>query len=207
MRNKRGEFVKGQIPWNKNKKGLQIAWNKGKKNLIVLKRNKENNPMKNPEIRQKVSKKLKGKSAWNKGLKSGNYGNGFKKGMKGYWSSKKRPKLHSEEWKKILSERLKGEKSHFWKGGISPENHLIRNGLNYKLWHKSVLQRDNFTCQKYGLRGGKLHSHHINNFADFPELRFAIDNGITLSKKAHDEFHKKYGYKNNTKGQLEEFLT
>jgi len=33
-----------------------------------------------------------------------------------------------------------------------------------------------------------------------------IDNGITLSEKAHREFHKKYGIKNNTNEQLEEFL-
>ena len=31
-------------------------------------------------------------------------------------------------------------------------------------------------------------------------------NGITLNDKAHKEFHKKYGNKNNTKEQLEEFL-
>ena len=46
----------------------------------------------------------------------------------------------------------------------------------------------------------------INNFADFPELRLAIDNGITLSEKAHKDFHNIYGNKNNTKEQLEEFL-
>jgi len=51
-----------------------------------------------------------------------------------------------------------------------------------------------------------LRAHHINNFAEFSELRFAIDNGITLSEKAHIEFHKKYGFKNNTKEQLYEFI-
>jgi hypothetical protein len=46
-----------------------------------------------------------------------------------------------------------------------------------------------------------------NNFAEFPELRTSIENGITLSEKAHKEFHKKYGFRNNTKEQLQEFLT
>lgn len=111
-------------------------------------------------------------------------------------------KHHSELTKKKLS----GENSYRWRGGITSINTKIRRSLEYKLWVKSVLERDNFVCQKYGIRGGKLVVHHINNFSDFPELRFAIDNGITLSDKAHRLFHKIYGRKNNTKGQLEEFL-
>lgn len=75
-----------------------------------------------------------------------------------------------------------------------------------KLWKKACLERDNFTCQKTKQRGGKLRVHHINNFADFPELRTAINNGITLSEKSHKEFHQIYGVSNNTKEQLEEFL-
>lgn len=93
-----------------------------------------------------------------------------------------------------------------WKGGITPEIKKIRNSIESRLWREAVFARDNWTCQKYGAKGCKLASHHINNFADFPELRFAIDNGITLSDKAHKEFHKKYGVKNNTRKQLEEFL-
>jgi hypothetical protein len=66
--------------------------------------------------------------------------------------------------------------------------------------------RENFTCQKYGKTGGRIEAHHINNFADFPELRTSIENGVTLSVVAHREFHKKYGRKNNTKEQLLNFL-
>jgi hypothetical protein len=99
-----------------------------------------------------------------------------------------------------------GEKSARWKGGITTTNVIIKTSPEYIAWRKSVFVRDSFTCQKYNTKGGKLCAHHINNFADFPELRLAIDNGITLSEKAHKEFHKKYGKKNNTKEQLEEFL-
>jgi len=75
-----------------------------------------------------------------------------------------------------------------------------------KLWKDSVFARDGYTDQKTGIKGGKLVAHHIQNFAQYPELRLAIDNGITLSIKSHREFHKIYGRKNNTKEQLEEFL-
>jgi len=100
----------------------------------------------------------------------------------------------------------KGEKGSNWKGGVTPLNRIIRSSLEVRLFKKACLERDNFTCQKYGIHGGVLRVHHINNFADFPELRTAISNGITLSEKAHREFHKKYGYRNNTREQLDDFL-
>jgi hypothetical protein len=99
-----------------------------------------------------------------------------------------------------------GEKCNFWKGGITPKNRLIRSSLDHRLWREAVFKRDNYTCQKYGIKGGVLHPHHIKNFSQYPELRFAIDNGITLSEKAHKEFHKIYGQKNNTEDQLKEYL-
>lgn len=144
----------------------------------------------------------------------------FQKGNIPFFKGKKRPP-RSEEWKKKLSESHKGQKSWNkgqkypqitgdkhpnWKGGITPLQTQVRMSSQYKLWKKSVFERDDFTCQKTGKRGGDLVAHHINNFAEYPELRFAIDNGITLSDKAHREFHKKYGQKNNTLGQLQEFL-
>ena len=173
----------------------------------------------------------KKKTAWNKGLQGlqswhniSGFRPGWNKGMTGIYSKEtlennrlkhigKEPpnkgKKMSEEQKKKLSKiktGKKGELSNAWKGGLTAKNTLIRSSLEGKLWRKSVFERDNFTCQKTGIRGGVLEAHHINNFAEKKELRFAIDNGITLSRKAHKEFHKKYGKKNNTKEQLQEFL-
>lgn len=98
------------------------------------------------------------------------------------------------------------EKHWKWKGGITPENVKIRTSIEYILWRNAVLARDGYTCQKYGTRGVRMAVHHIQNFSEFPKLRFAIDNGITISDKAHKEFHRKYGRTHNTRKQLEEFL-
>jgi hypothetical protein len=105
----------------------------------------------------------------------------------------------------------KGDKSWNWKGGITPENRRIRHSIDFDLWRVSVFARDNWTCQKCRGRNGNgkeiyLHPHHIKNFSQYPELRFAIDNGITLCKPCHIEFHHRFGRQNNTKEQIEEFL-
>jgi len=131
--------------------------------------------------------------------------NGFKKGIIPWNKGKKGLQTAWNKGKK--HSMISGEKHHNWKGGITEENHKIRTSLEIQLWRISVFTRDNFICQKYKTKGGKLCAHHINNFSEKKEIRFAIDNGITLSEKAHKEFHKIYGIKNNTREQLEEFLT
>ena len=112
----------------------------------------------------------------------------------------------SSSIRKKISEATKKEKHNNWKGGITPENHKIRNGIEIRLWREAVFARDNWTCQKTKIKGGKLNAHHIKNFSKYPELRFAIDNGITLSEKAHKKFHKKFGQKNNNRKQIIKFL-
>lgn len=115
------------------------------------------------------------------------------------------------ETRKQISKKMRGKNNPFWKNGISTENHKIRRSVEIRLWRESVFERDNWTCQKCDRRSKKedrviLHSHHIKNFAKYPELRTSIENGITLCKKCHNGFHKKYGVKNNTIKQLKEFL-
>lgn len=124
-----------------------------------------------------VSKANTGKEPWNKG--------------------KELPPL-SEETKKKQSIALKGvyvgEKNAGWKGGKSPENKRIRRSSAFFKWRKSVFERDNYTCQECKVRGGTLHPHHIKQFAYFPELRFDVNNGLTLCKECHKKTDT-WGYK------------
>jgi len=92
---------------------------------------------------------------------------------------------HSEERRKKKSESQRGSKSHFWKGGLTKINKLIRSSLEYKLWRDAVFQRDNYTCVWCGTGGIELNADHIKPFAQYPELRFAIDSGRTLCRLCH----------------------
>jgi len=112
----------------------------------------------------------------------------------------------TDEIRKKMGKRQMGAKNHNWKGGIAPKNKLIRHSIEFRLWREAVFARDNWTCQKCEEKGGELHPHHIQNFADYPELRFAIDNGITFCKECHLEFHKIYGKKNNNESQSKGFI-
>ncbi len=189
---------KGHIAWNKGLKGYKA----GKEHYFYGKHRSE-------KTRQKISKRLKGNIPWNKGKKgipSKRKGKKLSREWREKLSKAHKGKKPSIEHRKKISDALKGEKSYRWKGGITEENIRIRRSIEYRLWREAVFARDGWTCQKCGARKGGLNAHHIFNFADYPELRFALDNGITLCRKCHIEFHKKYGEKNNTKGQLEEFL-
>jgi len=83
-----------------------------------------------------------------------------------------------------------------WKGGVTPINHQIRTSFEYKLWRKSVFERDKYTCIWCKARNGNgksvtLQADHIQPFSTHPELRFAIDNGRTLCKPCHIKRHRK----------------
>lgn len=77
-----------------------------------------------------------------------------------------------------------------WKGGITDENHRLRESSKYHQWRNEVFARDKYTCQKCGQTGGVLNAHHIKPFSIYPDLRFDIGNGITLCKKCHIELHR-----------------
>ena len=126
------------------------------------------------EIRKlSPSKFIKGHIPWNtgtKGIKLANSGS-FRKGQIPWNKGKKCP-------------QTTGENHHNWKGGISETNRR-KNGQKYKDWKRSVWKRDDYTCGKCGRRGGKLNAHHFKKWSKYPELRFELDNGITLCRQCH----------------------
>ena len=182
-RHTKGEFEKGRIPWNKGRNMSDYP---------QMGFQKEHKDFTSKEERIKTGKKMRGESHPFFGKKIYSW-MGFQKGHKGFVS---------EEGYRKVSEKMMGENNPRWKGGISSESDKARHNFEMGLWRRAVLERDNFTCQKYGTKGGKLNVHHINNFSEFIELRTSIENGITLSEKAHKEFHKIYGKQNNTREQL-----
>lgn len=80
-----------------------------------------------------------------------------------------------------------------------------RNSHYNTTWRKSVLNRDDYTCQCCGNKDN-LQVHHILNFLTHVKLRYDESNGITLCDNCHRLFHSKYGFKNNNLEQLKEFL-
>lgn len=95
----------------------------------------------------------------------------------------------SEHKRKIRASTPRGNRHYNWLGGITDGNHKERNSVEFKEWSRAVLRRDKYTCQYCGKVGGLLHAHHVHSFAKYPELRYYIENGITLCKKCHDTNH------------------
>lgn len=73
-----------------------------------------------------------------------------------------------------------------WRGGVTPTNQKLRASFEYREWREAVFNRDNFTCQNCGTRGGTIHADHIKPWAFFPELRFDVNNGRTLCVPCHE---------------------
>lgn len=80
---------------------------------------------------------------------------------------------------------LRGAKSIHWRGGKTMEARRIKTSIEYRLWRKAVFERDDYTCQMCGERGGNLNADHIKPFALYPDLRLQVSNGRTLCIPCH----------------------
>ena len=101
---------------------------------------------------------------------------------------------------------LSGVNAKLYNPNISDEERNDKRSSNeYRNFIISVYERDNYTCQITGKKGGKLVVHHLNGYNWDKEHRTDINNAITLSEDIHKLFHKLYRNGNNTKEQFEEF--
>jgi hypothetical protein len=131
--------------------------------------------------KRKKNIKLLGKSSRTK-----EWRNKIGKSHKGLRPSKKtREKMRISQNKR--TDRY-GEKSHFWKGGVSKLNYkkeLLERIRFRNTIQKQVFERDNYTCQICSQYGGDLQVDHIQEWSEYVELRFNIDNCRTLCMKCH----------------------
>ncbi len=197
MRDKKGRFIKG------HKTNLGKEFPKEKYPNYAM-RNKNHSV----KTKEKMSEQRKGrKITWGDEISKAKKGKPCPKGS----LAKKGNKHPMYGKKQTLRSNLKRSKSlsgancHFWKGGVTPINKIIRRCILYRLWREAVFLRDNYTCQECGAKSGNgkaihLEAHHIKSFSLYLELRFDIDNGITYCDECHILLDKNRG--KNIKKQI-----
>lgn len=110
----------------------------------------------------------------------------LRKGEKNHFYGKK----HNSEVRARLSEHAKtrtAKRNPNYKNG-----NYVRRPRDFKISQftpirNKVYNRDNYTCQITGIKGGHLHAHHLIPYWVCKDAFFDIDNLITVSTKAHFE--------------------
>lgn len=115
-----------------------------------------------------------------------------------YWLNKKRPEvlkwilpanIGRNAWNKDLKlPQFSGENSASWikdRTKIKVSDRSLNDPLQ-KGWRKAVKNRDGWKCRISDEKcSGGLEAHHILPWSKFPELRYQINNGITLCHAHH----------------------
>ena len=208
-------FKKGNIPWNKNKKGIMpIPWNKNKKGIFkhtketkekirITKKGKKPYEItditkgkmreaqkkkytKFPELKKQIAEKLKGNT------------HGFQKGQKRLESAYSFPKgnkvrlgiKHTKETKNKIGR--KKEKHWNWKGGKSFEPYSLDWTETLR---RSIRERDNYICQLCDKQQGDI-AHDIHHI-DYDKQNCNPSNLITLCHSCNAKVNYKREYWTN----------
>jgi hypothetical protein len=96
--------------------------------------------------------------------------------------------FRSESGKKSFTEKTSGSNNHRWIEDRTQVDLNKRRNWAPKCvdWREKVFKRDNWTCRLLSENcKGQLEAHHILRWSEYPELRFIINNGITLCHAHH----------------------
>jgi len=154
-----------------HKKKISLS-NKGKKRPPFSKEWKENMSKVHLGVklsdfhRKRIGEGHKGLNTWSKGKK------------------------FTEEHRKNMGKHCRGEKNYRWIKDRTKLKRISKQGERrtsaYFYWRKMVWTRDNWKCIIGDSNcNGKIVAHHILSFTKFPELRYKINNGITLCQFHH----------------------
>jgi hypothetical protein len=78
-----------------------------------------------------------------------------------------------------------------YKKSITPKSSKTQRGFNQVAWSSMVKLRDKQCTECSSVYD--LHAHHIKSFKDNEELRYDINNGVTLCGQCHRKWHKENG--------------
>lgn len=114
-----------------------------------------------------------------------------------YMRANKAPNAGGGEW-------MKGSKNINWRDGKSKERHAQRDadGAELRRWRRQIYYNNSYMCQRCKtppIKSRQLVAHHIAPWSFFPELRFEINNGITLCIQCHKALHTLVPLKNMDK--------
>jgi len=102
---------------------------------------------------------------------------------------KKMPPSAGEKISAFRRGNFTGERNPNWRGGKGPKDQKERCSYKSKEWSKAVRERDKHACTQCGVTGVKLHAHHIKPWKHHPELRYDVENGLTVCQPCHQELH------------------
>ncbi len=113
-----------------------------------------------------------------------------RRGQGSHWKGQRLSESARRKMSAAKKGRYLGADNPNWKGGEVSDDARQRRSYKAKKWRETVLERDNFTCQECGSTE-QLHVHHILPFADHPERRWDINNGLTVCVSCHEKIHRR----------------
>ncbi len=216
----KGQFIKGQVPWNKGRPIRLTSDEQEARRLAALPRG-----AKHHFFGKKHSENMRARiSAGCLGKKKPPFTKEHRKNMSLAFTGRKMPLMTETHRRKLSMARLGREVSPETrkkiglantKNGMTPLYTRIRHSLEYRQWVLAVFRRDNFTCTTplCGVRG-RINAHHIKTFAStlrrnkitsFAQAVACIElwditNGQTLCVPCHEKtesYRKKKKYVEN----------